>query len=210
MIVPAARLGAAAAVSASVNEIGRNHASSGIGHAHCAVDERFDFHFLRNSFPEFDYFIKGHFPAENNPFCAHVPINLCGIEVKAVCLGGNVDFKFRRGFVDFCDKSDIGNNYRIDPGGIKKFCIIFRRVDFFVFCEAVHRDVKFYSVFVGIFYRFGNSFPVKTDVVCAKLKKGSADINRIGAEMDRSFKTFHISRRSKKFGSFHQKNLRYF
>ena len=44
----------------------------------------------------------------------------------------------------------------------------------------------------------------------AKLKKRAADINRVRAKMHRCFKTFHISRRSKKFGSFHQKNLRYF
>jgi hypothetical protein len=86
---------------------------------------------------------------------------------------------------------------------MKIFCVIFRRVDFFVFREAVHGYVKFDPVFVAIFNRFGNSFSVKTDVVGAKLKKGTADINSVGAEMHRRFKTFHISRGSKKFGSFH-------
>jgi hypothetical protein len=93
--------------------------------------------------------------------------------------------------------------YRIDPDGMKIFCIIFCRVDLFVFCEAVYGDVKFYSVFVAIFNRFGDSFSVKTDVVGAKLKKRTADIYCVGAEMHRRFKTFHISRGSKKFGSFH-------
>ena len=42
VIAPAARLCAAAAVSASVNKIGRNHAAARIGHAHCAVNECFN------------------------------------------------------------------------------------------------------------------------------------------------------------------------
>ena len=63
--------------------------------------------------------------------------------------------------MDLCNKSDVGNDYRIDPDGMKIFCIIFCRVDLFVFCEAVYCDVKLDSVFVAIFYRFCNSFSVK-------------------------------------------------
>ena len=199
VIAPAAGLGAAAPVAASSSEEGRNHAPPGVGHTHGAVDEGFNLHILGNPPAKLGNILNRKLPGDHHPSCAHFVIDVGGIEVHAIRLGADVDFKLRRRLVNGGNKPKVRDDDRVRPGFIEKAGVVRGGVNLLVSREAVRGDVELDPVLMSIFYGFGDALPGEAHVVRPKLEKGSADIYGVGAEMDCRLKALHISRRREKF-----------
>ena len=112
-IFPAAGMGAGPPVCVPPGKIVAQKASAGIGNAHGAVHEAFDFHFLWDLTTNPANLLQRQLPCRHNPLCAQVPPEVPGLVIGTVCLGGNMDLCLRPGPFGQSKHARVGNNQRV-------------------------------------------------------------------------------------------------
>jgi hypothetical protein len=68
------------------------------------VNEAFQLQIIGNALAKLADLLEGNLTAKNDALHAKIIVGIGGGIVEAVCLGGNVDFKFRGGFVYLRDR----------------------------------------------------------------------------------------------------------
>ena len=169
---------------------------SGVGRAHCAVDEQLD---LDADFPADGFrFGDGHLTPENQSRCAHLLPEAGAPRIQAGGLGGKVDGN-PGVFLDDGHHAQIGDDHRINGNLLKEADELRKPHEVGIVEEGVERDVDLAALLVRVGNRLRQFVIGKVVRAAAEAKLRTRTIDRIRAIKQGNPQFLEVSGRCEEF-----------
>ena len=161
------------------------------------MDKGFQFHLLRDVFPDLADFIYSKLPRHHQPFHALGMPELSRHVIRHIGLGRKMQFRLRHSFFYQSDHARIRHDERINRNMADFRKVSTKRFDVFVVREDVHSHMAADTFAVSVRYTFLDFLNRKVSGSRPKAEHFSTEVDRICTVVYCDFQFFQISRRSK-------------
>ena len=150
IVLPAAGLGALAAVCVAACHVVGEQAAARDAHAHGAVNESLDFQLRRGLVAEGSDVLQGHLPGQHHPLRAHVVGGAGSGPVGNAGLGGHMDVDVGRERLAGVQHAEVGHDEGVHTGSGSVLDGLRQTVSLLVGGQGVHGQVDLAAPGVGI------------------------------------------------------------
>ena len=208
-VLPAAGLGAVAAVRIPPGKVPAQRAAARIGHAHRTVDEHLELERTRRILPQCPDLRKGQLAREHDALHpAAMPEPGRGA-VHRVRLGGQVHRQAGNPMQHLVHRARIGHDHAVRRGLLRQPGRLHHRGHVLFIGEDIQRHIDFHAARMGVFDRLAQLLGRKVSGVSAQPVARQAQVHRVRTVAHGGFQLRHAPRWGQQFRNMHKKRSLY-
>ena len=198
-VLPAAGLGALAAVGVAAGHVGGQQAPARDAHAHGTVHEGFDLQFRRGLVADGGNVLQGHLAGQHHALCAQIVGGAGGGPVGDTGLGGHVHVDVRRKGLAGLQHAQVCHDEGIHTGFGRFLDGLGQTVGFLIGGQGVHGQVDFAAAGVGVDDALRQLLRREIGRGRAHAELRQAAVNSVRAVVHGVAQAFQVARRGEQF-----------